>query len=544
MLDVANAERIADGDRSCLSPEEVLDVARGRAKGERLAGIDAHVARCDACQERLGDAQETASSGPHELAAGATFREGDVVAGRYRIHRFVARGGMGEVYDAFDRDLQERVALKTVLSTSNDAARAVRRLRIEVQLAHRVSHPNVCRIYDLGSHVLASTGARMNFLTMEFIEGESLRTRIERGRLSVVDSIAIARQLLLGLKAAHSAGILHRDFKSENVMLRSSVDGPPGASIMDFGLASPIDPNLAGLTSGANALVGTPCYMSPEQLEGAPLSAASDLYSFGVVWFEMLTGHLPFSIKAPFDRLRREAPRPSRRSEEIPSALDAIVARCLARVRERRFASADQVLAALDVMESSPAAAARGSRGRRAQGALALAALCASLLGWVALKPSATPATARVAREPGQNPTFAGRDVPSPEVSIVTATTAPHDTASARAATTAPSGVTTARRDRPVRRQLTSMTTSAAPEASLAKVTESSPPAPREDEPALATTPASTDALRSTAAAVPATAAAATSREPPQPATAVTPGPAPSLREQNGFLNPFRRAPR
>src|SRR5262249_34724464 len=151
---------------------------------------------------------------------------------RYRIHRFIARGGMGEVYDAFDRDLHKRVALKTVLSNSADNFSAVRRLRAEVQLAHCVSHPNVCRIYDLGIHVLPN-GAPLNFLTMEFVDGESLRARIERGPVSVDDSIAIARQLLLGLSAAHSAGILHRDFKSENVMLRPSKDTAPSPVIMD-----------------------------------------------------------------------------------------------------------------------------------------------------------------------------------------------------------------------------------------------------------------------------------------------------------------------
>jgi hypothetical protein len=179
MFDFATAEQITDpeADRSCLSNDEVVDLASGRATRERQAGMQAHVDRCGECQRLVSGAKESASSGPHELHWGATLREGDVVARRYRIQRFIARGGMGEVYDAFDRDLHERVALKTVLSTSSESFRAVRRLRAEVQLAHRVSHPNVCRIYDLGTHMLPN-GSPLNFLTMEFIEGESLRSRI------------------------------------------------------------------------------------------------------------------------------------------------------------------------------------------------------------------------------------------------------------------------------------------------------------------------------------------------------------------------------
>jgi len=387
MFDQANAEQITDPepDRSCLSNDEVVDLASGRATTERLAGIRAHVDRCGDCQRLVTAAKESSSSGPHPVSWGATFREGDVVARRYRIHRFVARGGMGEVYDAFDRDLHERVALKTVLSTSVDSFRAVRRLRAEVQLAHRVSHPNVCRIYDLGTHVLAN-GAFLNFLTMEFIDGESLRARIERGKVTPDESVAIARQLLLGLSAAHAAGILHRDFKSENVMLRSTRDAPPSAVIMDFGLASPIDTDAARLTSGANGLVGTPCYMSPEQLEGATLSAASDLYSFGVVWFEMLTGELPFSLRAPFDRLRREAARPSRLCAEVPASLDAIIGKCLARNCAARFTSAKAVLEALDA-GSARVRPQAPSRRRVAPGKVAAAAVAAALLGGAALRP-------------------------------------------------------------------------------------------------------------------------------------------------------------
>ncbi|HEX4337038.1 MAG TPA: serine/threonine-protein kinase [Polyangiaceae bacterium] len=448
MFDLANAEKIAEKDRSCLSRDEVLDVATGRVGADRLAGIHAHTGRCEPCQRLLSDVKDDVSSGAHTVGWDATFREGDVVGGRYRINGFIARGGMGEVYEAFDRELKERVALKTVLATSTDSVRALRRLRIEVQLAHRVSHPNVCRIYDLGAHVLPSTGATLNFLTMEFIDGESLRARTERGRLPVREAIAVARQLLVGLAAAHAAGILHRDFKSDNVMLRASKDEAPGAVIMDFGLASPIDPSLSRLTSGANALVGTPCYMSPEQLEGAQLSAASDLYSFGIVWFEMLTGQLPFSVRAPFDRLRRDAPRPSRLVDDIPSVLDAIVGRCLARTREARFTSAEQVLVALDAMEARPAAALHAPRRQRAVAIFAAGAAGAAVISWALFSPRSVTASSAV------KPPAAAAAPDQAHVAHVESPVAPDVTASGEGATapalagvTAPPDVTAAKRD-------------------------------------------------------------------------------------------------
>jgi hypothetical protein len=555
MFDFANAEQIDDpeGDRSCLSNDEVLALASGRATTERLAGMRAHVDRCGECQRVLSGAKESASSGPHELHWGATFREGDVVARRYRIHRFIARGGMGEVYDAFDRDLHERVALKTVLSSSNESFRAVRRLRAEVQLAHRVSHPNVCRIYDLGTHVLPS-GAPLNFLTMEFIDGESLRARIERGRLSMEESIAVARQLLLGLAAAHGAGILHRDFKSENVMLRSTKDATSqSAVIMDFGLASPIDANAALFVSGSNALVGTPCYMSPEQLEGAKLSAASDLYSFGVVWFEMLTGALPFSVRTPFDRLRREAPRPSKSGGDVPSELDAIIGRCLSRNRSERFSSAEEVLDALDAMSSRVSRIAPRRRRWRPLAAATAGACAAAMLGWVAMKPQA-------ARPSGAQPQHA---VPSPALLAVPPALAvpepfaiegkardgesPATERSTPSAAAAPAAKV-ARSSRPA--------TAAPGRRSLARVapkdlhaTGAVSPAPAEKVPAAAEFPDG-DATNGVAASA-APAARALAAEPAAEDTSarskteedVTAKPARSKTEQHGFLDPFRRSP-
>ncbi len=343
----------SDGERPCLANDEVLDFAAGRLAGEALEFIHTHLDRCGACQRLVGEAVRerssdvTFASDPEQW--NTTFRPGDVVGNRYRVLKFVARGGMGEVYEAYDRDLQERVALKTVLSTACDGQRAVRRLKAEVQLAHRVSHPNVCRIYDLGSHRLEHHGV-LNFLTMEFVNGERLAERIARGPMPSHEAEPLVRSLLFGLEAAHAAGILHRDLKCDNVMLRPLSNGDVMPVIMDFGLARVIDLDAARLTSSAYGLAGTPCYMAPEQLENGELTTATDVYAFGVIWFEMLTGRLPFSLRAPFERLTKPPPRPSAFANDVPSGVDKIVVRCLERNPQNRFGTAKEVLDALDAL--------------------------------------------------------------------------------------------------------------------------------------------------------------------------------------------------
>jgi serine/threonine protein kinase len=355
--------------RSCLSENEVLDFAQGRLSDGQIEAVNAHIDRCANCQYLVNEAMHAQSGSgleSDESSWNPMFQPGEVIGRRYRIQHFVAHGGMGEVYDAYDQELQERVALKTVIASASDNQRAARRLKAEVQLARRVAHPNVCRIFDLGTHVLDGTGNVLNFLTMEFIEGESLSKRIKQGKLALAEVERLARQLLLGLAAAHGAGIIHRDFKSDNVMLRPTPSGEPSAVIMDFGLARTIDVNAARLTSGANhALVGTPRYMAPEQLEGRTLSTATDVYAFGVVWFEMLTGQLPFRGSVLYERLTKPAPAPSSVCPEVPARVDSIVLRCLNRVPEERFATADQILEALDAPAASPSVTEIAASPRR-----------------------------------------------------------------------------------------------------------------------------------------------------------------------------------
>src|SRR6187431_406791 len=186
----------------CLSDEEVLAFASGTLAPSRQLEAHDHLDQCELCQRLLSEAAHalaTAVTVPFvesdELSWHTTFRPGNVVGHRYLIRHFIARGGMGEVYEAFDRDLQERVALKTVTSTACDSPSAVRRLKGEVQLARRVSHPNVCRIYDFGTHVMAETGAQISFLTMEFVEGETLGARLRlAGALPIPEARRLGRQ--------------------------------------------------------------------------------------------------------------------------------------------------------------------------------------------------------------------------------------------------------------------------------------------------------------------------------------------------------------
>jgi serine/threonine protein kinase len=365
----------AESETACLSDSDVAAFAEGKLDIVELPRLHQHLDQCERCQQLVIEAVRASAfalthpdDGTPVADWNTTFRRGSVIGGRYFIERFIARGGMGEVYEAFDRDLLERVALKTVTSTACDSHSAVRRLKGEVQLARRVSHPNVCRIYDLGTHAL-DDGVQVHFLTMEFVEGETLGQRIRRaGALPLQEARDIARQLLLGLRAAHGAGILHRDFKSDNVMLRAEADGTTTPVILDFGLARPFDDRTQAPSGSSQHVVGTFGYIAPEHLQGDSLTIASDLYSFGVVCFEMLTGELPL-------------PNQGERAKAIDTSLSALVDGCLQRSPSRRFESTEAALASLEAGEQR----ARLAKGRRLPGLIALVALCA-VVGWLVTK--------------------------------------------------------------------------------------------------------------------------------------------------------------
>src|SRR5262249_25430250 len=194
------------------------------------------------------------------------FAAGVVLAKRYRIVRFIARGGMGEVYEAEDQELGERVALKTIHPDRVGDQRAVDRFKREIFLARKVTHRNVCRLFDVGFHDTTT------FLTMELLEGETLAQRIhEAGRFSAAAALPIVQQMAAALDAAHAAGIVHRDFKSQNVMLCGA-----RVVVTDFGLARGPHGGEDAPLSRSGEIVGSPGYMSPEQVEGREVGPAAD----------------------------------------------------------------------------------------------------------------------------------------------------------------------------------------------------------------------------------------------------------------------------
>jgi eukaryotic-like serine/threonine-protein kinase len=322
------------------------------------------------------------------------FRAGDVLCERFRVTRFIARGGMGELYEAEDRALGERVALKTIRPEIAVDERAHQRFRREVQLARKVTHPNICRIFDLFRHEPIEGGhydpPPATFVTMELLEGETLKDRLRRqGKMDVDEARPLLTQMADALAAAHAAGIVHRDFKSSNVMLLPSQSGQYARAVVtDFGLAYRLDePTVAGASITVSGdLVGTPEYMAPEQIEGNPVTPATDVYALGLVAYEMLTGVRPFTGNTPMavaiTRLSQPPKPPRTLVRSIPVEWDRVIMRCLSRNPADRFPTAQAVIEALQPNASPPAVA----WGRYAIVAVVTAAIVAvGVLGWRAV---------------------------------------------------------------------------------------------------------------------------------------------------------------
>ena len=283
---------------------------------------------------------------------GVLFPPGVLVGGRYLVARFIARGGMGEVYEAEDVALRERIALKVVRSEVASDPRASERLKRELHLARRVSHPNVCRIYDLCFHDLPATGESLPVLTMELLEGETLGARLRRtGAPPLREVLAIARQIAGALDAAHEQGIVHRDLKADNIFLVAGRRaGELRVVVTDFGLARSGDG--PAITQGSGRLIGSPAYMAPEQVEGGTIGPAADLYAFGVVLYELVTGERPFEgesvFEVAFKRLQRPPESPRRRRADLPPAWDAAILKLMERRPEARFETAHDAIVALE----------------------------------------------------------------------------------------------------------------------------------------------------------------------------------------------------
>ncbi len=271
------------------------------------------------------------------------IQPGSTFAGRYDIKESLGAGGMGVVYRAFDRELQEPVAIKTLRPEAMAGGTvALDRFKQEIRLARRIAHRNVVRTYDLGEQ------NGMYYLTMEYVEGTSLKQLIvTRGKLPVAVTLTVGKQLCRALEVAHAEGVIHRDIKPQNIVVE-----PSGfLKVMDFGIARLANPPQGKGLTEAGTSIGTPDYMSPEQLSGAELDPRSDLYAAGVVLFECLTGRVPFEAETTWalvaKHLEEEPPDPRKFNADVPPELAAVILKAMAKTPADRYATAAELHDAL-----------------------------------------------------------------------------------------------------------------------------------------------------------------------------------------------------
>jgi serine/threonine protein kinase/tetratricopeptide (TPR) repeat protein len=273
--------------------------------------------------------------------------EGSVLGERYEILKMLGEGGMGTVYKARDREVDRLVALKVIRSELANKPEILRRFKQELILARQVTHRNVIRIFDLGN------ADNVKFITMDFVDGRDLKSVIsERRKMPAGDASDIIRQICLGLEAAHNEGVVHRDLKPQNIML----DVQGRVYLMDFGLARSME--LVGMTR-TGALLGTPAYMSPEQAKGEKVDSRTDLFALGVIFYEMLTGVLPYradSMMATLIKRSKEMATPPNHLEpSIPAKINDVVMKCLQINPERRYQNAGEILQDLGFATPAPA---------------------------------------------------------------------------------------------------------------------------------------------------------------------------------------------
>ena len=324
---------------------------------------------CASCGATNDDAAEVCFTCRAVLSA---LTQGSMVGGRYEILRPLGRGGMGAVYRAHDRVLDETVALKVLRGDVASAPEMPKRFRSEIKLARRVAHPNVCRIYEYGED-----GPRQ-YISMELVEGTNLKEVLKRrGALPPGEACGLAAQVADGLEAIHRVGIVHRDLKTLNVM----IDAHGAARVMDFGIAKRVVGEGTPAPSGSY-VVGSPEYMSPEQARGQPVDFRSDIYALGIIVFELFTGRVPFRGDTPVATLlmHLETPPPLEgpAASAIPLSARPVLRKALAKDPAERYGSAREMADALRAVTAPPderSAAPPSSPRRRSRAALAVVAL-------------------------------------------------------------------------------------------------------------------------------------------------------------------------
>ena len=272
---------------------------------------------------------ETLETPKEELTRGTTF------ANRYEIIEELGKGGMGKVYRVYDNKIEGEVALKLIKPEIAADKKTIERFRNEIKLAREIAHRNVCRMYDLNEE----KGSQ--YITMEYVAGEDLKSMIKMSKqLSIVTAISITKQVCEGLVEAHRLGVVHRDLKPSNIM----VDKEGNARIMDFGIARSVKGK--GIT-GAGVMIGTPEYMSPEQVEGKEIDQRSDIYSLGVILYEMVSGRVPFEGETPLAiamKHKSQAPKdPKEFNAQIPEDLSRLIIKCMEKDKEKRYQNASEV---------------------------------------------------------------------------------------------------------------------------------------------------------------------------------------------------------